>query len=476
MRDIFERYGLVEPLPEIQAAERQTIPSQLMSFSGGGRTKKAPDPRKLRRDWRQLIRASETPVFSRAISLIVDKVSSLDWVVGPKPEFADNSDDYLEEIAIVSSVLNNPNIEDGDWPTFARQIIEDQLVFDSGVWEYVEKPTPAPYPNDILAIVPVPGWSIERVVEWSGEAKDYRWVQKGGRDVVPLLDSQIEMIMTRKRSSVSYGLSPVEVAIGLMDAYLNLGSYQADVASEAYPAFMLSLGENTDQAQIDQMRTYWDNAMRGRARPGMFGGFADAKSLQTKAITDDGLYLKYAEQLLRCVAFVFKLKAQDFNIERDVNKSQGVISQAASIEESIRPYAIALANRVTRRLIPRIAAITGNVKILDLDFGYSNIDPWDEMEQTNLTVVQWEADLISRGESREKLGQPPLDDGTDDMFHTEYVSQYGPAVGDTAPIDVSNDSTNKSASSADPRVSRLAQLLNAARARMRAGKKKASRR
>jgi hypothetical protein len=149
---------------------------------------------------------------------------------------------------------------------------------------------------------------------------------------------------------------------------------------------------------------------------------------------------------MRCAAFSFKLKPQDFSIERDVNRSQGEVSQAASIEEAIRPYAMALASRITRRVIPRIAAITGDIKILDLAYTYSNIDPWDEAEQTKIATTQWKSDGLTRGEYREKLGQPPLDDGKDDMSYSEYVSQFKPAFGadPNAPDPATQDTTNAS--------------------------------
>lgn len=459
MREIFEQYGLLQPLPKLQAAEQVSIPSQALSFGGYSRTKGTNDPRKLRRDWRTLLKLSETPIASRAISLIVDKIASLEYVLGPKPAFADTNTDYAKEIDTVRMVLENPNIEDENWSTVTRQLVEDLLVFDFGCFEYVEDPQPAPMPNDLLALIPVPGWSIERTIAWNGEADKPRWIQQGSSRLVPLLDSQIEAIIMRKRTSVSYGLSPLEVAIGLMDSYLKLSSYQASIASEAYPAFILSLGPEANQDYMDRLRMYWKNDIAGQGRPGFIGGTTDPTVLQTKALTDDGMYLKYYEILIRAFAFSFKLKGQDFNIERDVNKSQGVISQAASIEESIRPYAVAIANRTTHRIIPRIAAITGNAKILELQYEYSNIDPWDEMEQTNLATVQWQANGITRGEYRQKLGYDKADDGTDDMCFDEFAAQFGGAASE-APITDQNDSTNKNASAVeDPKRQLLAQLL-----------------
>lgn len=427
MRELFERYGLLPPLlPRVEAAERVTQPSQLMTFGDMSRKRGDAETRKMKRDFRTLLALSESPLPSHAITLIVDKVASLEYSIDPSSELKENATDYSKQIETVTNIIENPNIEDEDWSVFVRQEVEDLLVFDFACWEYVENPTIGREKNDLLFMYPVPGWSIERTVAWQGDPKKPRWVQQNGTVKVPMLDSQIEAIMLRRRTSKSYGLSPLEVAIGLIDSYLKLSSYQASVASEAYPAFMISLGEDvTDQADIDRMRSYWNNELAGQGRPGLFGGFKDPKSIQTKPVGDEGLYLKYEEVLKRAVAFTFKLKSQDFNISHDVNKNQGEMNQAASIEEAVKPYALAIAKRMTRRVIPRIAALTGDVKILDLEYTYETIDPWDEKEQTAIAVDQWEADAITHDELRDAIGKEPCEDGTGDMYISEYKSQFG---------------------------------------------------
>lgn len=441
MREILERFGLVAPLPRVEAAERVTVPSQMMNFGGYTRTRGNAESRKLRRDWRSMLKLSESPLPNRAISLIVDKVASLEYKVGPMEAFADNGTDYSKQIDAVNIVLDNPNIEDEDWPTVVRQLINDGCVFDTQCWEYVESPTPAPMPNNLLSLVPVPGWSIERTIAWDGDPKKPRWAQQTGTGKpIGLLNSQLEVIIMNRRTSVSYGLSSMEVAIGLMEAYLKLTSYQASVASEAYPAFLISLGNTADQTLMDRFALYWKNDLDGRGKPGLVGGMDDPKSIQLKAITDEGLYLKYQETLIRILAYVFKLKPQDFGIERDVNRGQGEVSQAASIEEAIRPYAIALQSRVTRRLIPRIAALAKDPKILELEYKYTNIDPWDEKEQTDLATKQWRSNGITRGEYRKALGYDAPDDGTDDMSYSEFTAQFGMGSGGGAPaVDENGD-------------------------------------
>lgn len=427
MRELFAKYGFVSP--RLAGAEQQTSPG--ISYLWGpqlARPTQQMAPRRMVRNWKTLITFSESPIPARAMSLIVDKIKSLDYEIQLKKVATKNGINYNEEIELVESVFENPNAEDEDYATFIGQILYDQLTFDFGCWEYVEHPD---YPrgiNDLLWMCPVPGWTVERSTIWKGEPNKPRWVQRGMGQTrsVPLLDSQIEAIIMRKRTSRSYGISPLEISVGLMDAWLNLTSYQAQVASDAYPKFLISMGNAANQGLIDRFRVYWNQELAGQGRPGIVGGFDDPKVLQTAAIGDDGLYPKYHEQLVRTIAYCFGLKDQDFNLTKDVNRSTSHVSQHASVEEAIKPYARAIQSRHNRRTIPRIAAVAGNPKILDLEFVYDTIDPWDAKDEADIINSYVEHDGLTLSEYRVKIGMDPYNDERDDMTWTQYKAMYAP--------------------------------------------------
>ena len=400
------------------AAERQTSPLMVGVAGGGGVHK-----RKLVRNWKTLLRLSESPIPSRAISLIRDKVSALEYAVVPKKGL--ENEDYSEDIAVVRQVLDNPNAEDDDWSTFVGQIIEDQIVFDAGAFEYVEKPKFVDG-NEILALESVPGFTLERVANWDGNPKSPKWVQKiEGLKEVPLLGNQVEILTRRKRSSQVYGFSSLETAVGLMDSWLRISSYQATVASEAYPAFMFSLGEESTEDQTQAFRMYWDQELTGVGRPGIIGGTKDPKSIQLKSVDDDGLYPKYYEVLVRTLAFTFGLKPQDFGIDRDVNRNQGEISQSATTDEAVKPYALLLARRITNRVIPRIADVAKRERIRDLVYFYPHIDPFDEKQQAEIIDLIVKDDLISLDEGRVKLGYGAREDGRGILTLSEFRAELG---------------------------------------------------
>jgi len=391
----------------------------------------------MRRSWRDLLDLAESPIPSRAITLIADKVSVLDYIITPKAGFEDGK--YDDEIAIVKSVIENPNHEDGDWPTFVRQIVEDQLTFDFGCWEYVDHPKYID-DNGLLGLFAVPGFTIEKVIGWDGTPSKPRWAQRiegyeSTRPPIPLLDSQLEVLINRKRTGRVYGISPLEVAITLMDALLGVQSYQAEVASNTYPAFLFFMGKEATEDQVTEYRRYWEQEIRGLGRPGIIGNMDDPKTIQLKTMTDEGLYLQYEEMLIRILAFTFKLKPQDFSVERDVNRSQGEVSQAASIEEAIRPYALALQRRITARVMPKIALLARKPRIKELMFFYDNIDPWDEKEQTDITRIELETDQITIDEARAVKGRAPLENGFGDLTITEYRAMMGPQPIPLGPVE-----------------------------------------
>ena len=434
MLDIFRKYGLVQPA-KVEAAERLTQDKPIvLGVPIGGSYHK----RKLTRNWKTLLTLSQSPIPSRAITLIRDKVSGLEYTITPRKGLED--EDFEDEIEIVRSVLENPNIEDEDFATFIGPIVEDNLVFDSGVWEYVERPRFIEG-NELLGLFPVPGWSIERAKKWDGDPHQPRWAQVVGNSQksLPLLDSQIEVLIHRKRASLPYGFSPTETVVGLMDSWLGLASYQSEKASNAYPDVMVSLGKNADQTKVDAWKGFWNNELQGRGQPAFFGNTDDPKLIQLKTSGDDGLYLKYYEQLVRTIAFVYKLKPQDFGVERDVNRGQGEVSQSASIEEAIKPYASLIRRRINNRVIARIAIAANNPRIRDLVFNYPNINPWDEKEQQEVLDARMDHDGLLMSEYRAEIGREPFGDERDDMTLSEYKVSIGFDVTPRNPDDVDPD-------------------------------------
>jgi len=79
-----------------------------------------------------------------------------------------------------------------------------------------------------------------------------------------------------------WGYSPLEAAAEIMDAWINLSSYQQSIASTAYPPIMLYLGESVTKEQAAALRMYWENELEGRGRPGIWGNTGKPEALELK--------------------------------------------------------------------------------------------------------------------------------------------------------------------------------------------------
>ena len=411
MQHLFAKYGLIKHSPsssnlEADARRSKTVEGDSFGpFSFGGQDFRS---RKSKRKARDLKKLSLSALPSRAITLIRNGISSLVWAVQPKGNLLpqERLDEYRGSIETVRNVLENPNPEDDDFPTFIGQVVEDLLVFDAGCWEYVESPRFLPQ-NRILSLAVVPGDTMEKRISWDGNPESVRWRQMVG-EKPEFKDREIEYLMHRKRSHSAFGYSPLEAAADIMDAWLGLASYQRSVASTAYPAFMMYLGESVKKEQAHAMRTYWRTELRGRGEPGMWGNTGQPKVLELKPAGDEGLYLLYQEMLVRILAFCFGLKPQDFGIERDVNRSTSQVSQKASVQEALLPVGVLIQSRINARVIPRIADLSSDERIRELRFFYVDIDPRDRKTSADIHRVYLENDALTLDEVRKERNLSPL--------------------------------------------------------------------
>ncbi len=363
---------------------------------------------------------SESAIPSRAINVIRGGIGNLAYAVRPtnvdlKPgEIAA----YEKSIATVRSVIDNPNATDDDFISFIGQIVEDIQVFDAGVWEYVERPE---FTNEYLALEVVPGYTIAQTLAWSGNPDEIRWVQIiDSRTHVNFADKDLEYLMSRKRSWSPFGFSSLETAMEILEAFFHVSSFQRATASEAFPPFLVWLGDNIGDGEMRQMRAFWDQELKGRGTPAFWANTGKPEVIRMKPHTDDGLFLKYTELLIRVLAFCFNLKPQDFGIERDVNRSTAQVAQSASVEEAIKPIAQMIAAKMNRKVLPKIAQVSGDQKILDLEFFWGNIDPRDDEQESTIVRGFIEYDIMKMDEARARIDLPPLANGIGQLTLTAY--------------------------------------------------------
>jgi Phage portal protein len=437
MRELFAKYGLTSrPLAalsrdvseEIRAAreadaeharalaaeKRRTFPYGTVVYSP---TSAVPQtPRKTKRRVSELKTFSEHVLVSRAIRVIRNGVGSLTYGLQPRvpAESETETRAYDDAALVVRSVLDNPNRIDNNFKRFLGPLIEDLLCWDAAVFEYVERPQNIAK-NQLLALEPAPGYTFAMNLRWDGTSSGIRWVQMidGGSQGPAFTDDELEYVMQRRRTWEVFGLSQLETAVEIMDGFLNVQAFQREVASNAYPAFMMYLGDEATEDQIDIFRVYWENDLRGRAQPGFFAGFGKSKpeSLPLKPVGDDGLYLQYTELLTRILAYAFDLSPMDFGIERDVNRSTAEVTATQSVMNARRPIAELITSTFNARVLPRIARIADEPRISELEMFWLDIDPSDEKARADIHAIYLDRDVVTLDEVRSDLDKPPYPKG-----------------------------------------------------------------
>jgi hypothetical protein len=419
-----ERIGSQELVPSqvLEAAQRRT---QAWGWSPTpGRTFQQ---RKFRRNVRDLKTLSESVLPSRAIRFIRNAVSSLDYGVQLKK--INRKDKELQKqlspvIDKILGVFDNPNTTDDDLQSFIAQIVEDVLVFDAGAWEYVEKPKFIPN-NNLLAMETVPGFSLANKLDWDGNPQKPRWMQlmDDGRTGEQFLDSEIEYLSMRKRSWTPFGLSPLETVIDIMEAWLGITSYQRRVASEAYPPMLLNL-QGQDQTQLNLVRSWWENEIKGRATPGFIGWPEDIQAIDMKPGGDTMLMLAYQEMLVRTVSYAFDLKPLDFSIERDVNRTTAEVQRVSSLRDGPKTLARMIQQKMNQRVLPKLAQMLNEPLVLKCEFFWLNIDPADDKAQAETYKVLVDSEIMLPDEARAELDLEQRPDGLGMMSSNALKELY----------------------------------------------------
>ncbi len=439
MLELFESYGLLESsvAPETLSAaiQKKGLPVQDLGERGpvAGRVG-AVAKKRFSRTVKALQRLSESPLPARAINVLRDTISCLDFDIIPADDSPLPIDQLQNEMRIFREVLESPNEEDKDFPTFIGQIVQDVLMYDAGCWEYVERPR---YGNSYLALYPVPGYTVTANLNWNGKPESTRWQQvvegtfgtsKVGAN---FKDEELEFIMMRKRSWSLFGLSPLEISIEVMEAWLELAAYQKQVTSDSFPGSMLYLGNDVGPKQVAAFKQYWENDLRGGARPGVFGNSGNPSVLELKPAGDGGLYLIYQDMLVRTLALCFSLKPQDFALVADVNRSTSETSASQSVTEARRPLARAIASRINSRVRPKLASVSGAPNISFLRFRWSNIDPQDDSVEAAIFTSYLDSEIFTIDEVRQELGKPPLPNGIGKLTKTALTEflRLNPSAG-----------------------------------------------
>ena len=381
-----------------ETAQRKTValPAILSPYAFQARALPKPTPANLRK-------FAETPVVRRAINLIKDRVSAMDWQVRLKRDHDPDKVAFAAKRArILRRSLEFPNASDS-FRTLIEQAIEDALVGGFGAIE-MELTGDAARPFELW---PVDGATIRIDPKWDGSPDAIRFAQAtglaGSDSVIPLADNQLIYVRMNPRSHTPFGLGPLEVAFDTVNAFLSAHHFAGKLASNAVVQYALWLNETTP-VQHERLIRWWQDEIEGTGRVPLLSTEQKPEVLRFAAGTDADLRLTWQEFLIRMVANAFSLPPLLLGLEQDVNRSTAGELLDEAFHSAIVPLARLIAEHLTRDLFAK------RLGWPEFEFVFNDLDATDEMEEVRMQTALLAAGVLTVNEVRAMRGLSALPD------------------------------------------------------------------
>lgn len=353
---------------------------------------------------------SESPVVRQVINLVKDGVLKLDWKVVPLDETTPGL--YAKEVEIVKNIITCPNNED-DYKSFWGAVLEDSLVGDCMCFEKARAGNPA----RPLFLFPVDGLSIDLMI--NNKDKKYAQIVEGQTKYFSA--DEIAYVKRQNRTNTPFGLSPLEVSWGHINALTNTFEYAADTASNAVPKYMVNIGKDLAN-KMDEFKTYFRNECMGEANIPILAT-DKIESVQLAPISEESLFMKWQTFVATFISHEFGVPAQFIGLEKSSDRATWADKYEQFAENALKPYAELIEKAINVHVI-RYLGLQDKVK-----FQFIWEDSLDQKERmSSMIVKQWSLDLITANEARSILGLEPFEDMGDDrisVYKGKVNQEYG---------------------------------------------------
>jgi phage portal protein BeeE len=334
-----------------------------------------------------------------AIGTRRDQVAQAEWSIEP----VNNEGRYSREaIARITDLLEEPNPIDGTWKTFIQRVVEDLLVLDAGC---VEKERTVG--NGIANLWSVDGGEIRVNRYWTGNPREPRYFwYPDYQERARLKDDELIYMMANPMTYRVVGLAPLETLKMAVDAELSGQTYNTRQVKSPAPDGLLDLGEQARPDQVDDFKRYWNAEVAGKGAMAFLGGTKNSKFLPFRTSNRDMQFLEYQIYLVRKIAAVFGLTAQDFGMPMDINRATAQVQKDQTEDRGFRPL-LSLVQTFINREVVHDAAFGGKRNNLAFRFAALNLKETMDRAQINryaLAGVPWK----TVDEARTDDGRPPL--------------------------------------------------------------------
>jgi HK97 family phage portal protein len=372
--------------------ERQTDPYPQTWGWWGSSGNKQPVPKRTPTNLRTL---SESPIPRRAINVIKDGITKLNWSVAAIDE--NDTEKYQELSKIIERSLLKPNPSDS-FRSWLEQMVEDMLVCSAGSSETLK----AGDPLRPFRMYPVDSFSVDLHPDWDGKPDSYRFAQRVNGKYVHLTASEMMYIRMNPRSSTPFGLGPLETVWESANNFIDSHRSAGNQTKNTFLRKILNLGKSADSKNVLAFRSYWDNEVKGQGKFPIIGG-ENPSVLDFGATDDKALFIEWQRFLIEIIAISFGISPKKLGQTKDVNRSTAD-SEDDDTESTIQSIAENIVEHINNHIIDGIFKMGG---VLEFKFHYAT-SLKDLKTQADIDAIYLDRRVDTPDEVRDKRGKKAL--------------------------------------------------------------------
>lgn len=350
------------------------------------------------------------------ITIKQNQITQLDWNIVS----SDESKNYDEEIKLRKQWVKSM----GGGLKFSKVLkkwIEDICVVD-GLANYKRKT----FGGALLGITQVDPATIKLRVDDSGltppppEIAYEQWIR--GSKVADLTTMDMNYHISNPRTDSPYGFSILESLLITVESSLKLGMYNLSYFTDGtMPEGFYELPAEWNLNQIKAYQEWWDTMMSGDPRnmrkirfmPAASGGkgFTPAKNFDFASVQP------FMEWLMKITCSAFGVMPQELGFTANVNRSSSEEQTEIAKRNSIKAVAFEIEELMDELMENDLIMPNGQIikPNPDLHFNFMDLDPKDELIDSQVTDMNLRNGLISINAWRKDHGEPAIE-GADDPY------------------------------------------------------------
>lgn len=344
-----------------------------------------------------------------AIDIRKGQLSAADWDIVP----ADPERPYSKRLKEkIRELLETPNPVDESYQTLIEKVVEDILVLDAGSIEKVFS-----LDGQLRELYAVDGGQIRVSKVWDGDPQEARYFWwPDHRERATYLNRELIYIMQRPRTKSVVGLSNLEVLKRSIEAEIYGHDFNARQVISAAGDGIFDLGENARPEQVDKFKSYWQAEVAGMGATAFWGGTRGAKWIPFRGNNKDMQFLEWQEYLVKKIAAVFEMHAQDLQMTNEVNKATSEVLDQQTDERGAKRLMRTVSGEITRQVVwdPSFGGRDNN-----LAFSFTKLNLRETLNHAKIDEIEL-AHMPSRSinEKRMEKGLEPL---TEEHFNYPMV-------------------------------------------------------